>query len=136
MRGDQGAPAIDSASIPLEDRLARVDGLDHDEARLHVGHRVAVLERLLGRFARSYASGVPALLATEVAGRFGRWRAACHSARGACAAIGARRLSEDLLAFELRLVDGANTDEFATEAHRLDGELRALSIRLLAELDR
>jgi len=126
----------DSASVPLPDRLERIDALDLDEARLHVGHQVALLVRVLRRFAQTYMRGVPGLAPGEVAGRTERWRAACHSARGACATIGAKRLSEDLLAFELRLVDGSDPERSAAEAHRLDDELRALSATLLAELDR
>jgi CheY-like chemotaxis protein len=88
---------------PLAVRLAAIDGLDLSDALQHVGGNEALLVRVLTGFVEAYPQGDPGLQAAVTAGGAIDAAAACHSLRGACAAIGANGLQQRLLAVELAL---------------------------------
>jgi len=104
----------DEQTITL--RLAGVQGLDLPLALRLLGGRAPVLWRLLGHFSRLYQAGEARLLLADVsdpAASRSRWRAACHSLRGACAGIGCQALAADLLAFEQALALQPDADVIA-----------------------
>ncbi|MDE2454016.1 MAG: hypothetical protein KGL43_10510, partial [Burkholderiales bacterium] len=63
-----------------------------------------------------------------------RWRRACHSQRGACAAIGALALEARLGAFESRLDPQAPWSDYEAEARELQDALAAFVQALAAAL--
>ncbi|MFO1339047.1 MAG: response regulator [Burkholderiaceae bacterium] len=123
---DQRLPPAQAEPLPLELRLASVDGFDVAQALRNVGGRTASLERLLHSFVRTYANGAPDLLVPPSAAALARWEATCHSLRGACATVGAARLEQGLAALErsLRATGAADRlDDGALQARELHGEL-------------
>jgi two-component system sensor histidine kinase/response regulator len=79
-------------SLPLQDRLAGIAGLDLAQALVSVGGQIGVLRRVLETFVQAYAQGIGPLD-----------RALAHSLRGACAAIGAVEVQTALQAYEREL---------------------------------
>ncbi|WP_176256899.1 PAS domain-containing hybrid sensor histidine kinase/response regulator [Derxia lacustris] len=106
---DGGAPgaAATIAGPPLGERLAGVAGLDLAAALRAVNGQWPLLERVLGKFAASYASGAPELLRAVADDQTEETRRLCHSLRGACATVGAVGLVVQIEAMEL---DPAATD--------------------------
>jgi len=131
-------PAVDAAALaggrPLADRLAAVDGLEVATALHHVGGQAATLARVLAHFTTTYRAGEPALQAGTTPPDPAAWRAACHSLRGACGAIGAVALQQQLADFEQALDTAADGPALAAQAAQLDAALRALVGRLAAAL--
>ncbi len=112
------------AALPLQDRLAAVEGLNVARALVNVGGQAGVLRRVLDRFVQAYAEG---------AGTLDRERA--HSLRGACAAIGAVDLQAALQAYEAgTLREGGAVP--SPEAGEIARQLGELVERLRIELDR
>jgi PAS domain S-box-containing protein len=117
---DAGPAAAAGAPAPaLPARLAAVPGLEFDRALRNVGGHLPSLERVLLRFIQSYREGLPELLRPE---RAAAWGPACHSLRGACAAIGATILAR-------------RAEELERQSGRFQGdEARALATLLQKEL--
>jgi PAS domain S-box-containing protein len=126
------------SSVPLQARLAAVEGYDVAFALHNVGGSVGTLERLLGRFVDTYRIGEPALLELERSADTLRCRDACHSLRGACASIGATDLPGRLQAFEQDLAafpaGRAPDDVLVRRARALHEDLLQLVERIAAEL--
>jgi PAS domain S-box-containing protein len=120
--------------VPLQDRLAGIEGFNLAQALRNVGGRMAMLERALNRFVSTYRGGEPVLL--EPAGRatLMRWRALSHSLRGACGTIGASRLQQELHDFECALDADADLRELDERARQLHQRLGQLVSRLDEEL--
>ena len=121
---------------PFEVRLAAVDGLDVATGLRHVGGQVDIAERVLRRFVENYRGGEPALaVSTPTSDDLARWRAACHSLRGACAAIGAVVMQREVTAFERTLATSDEVQLLAPQARRLHEALLRLVGRLAAALE-
>ncbi len=135
------AQAADSAPVPLLERLAGVSGLAPAEGLAHVGGQLPSFERVLRRYVQTYRQGVPALLNAASAADMARWRAVCHSLRGASATIGAQDLTRRLHALEqaMAAADPAATAEslsaLAPQARALHQELFAFVGRLKDALE-
>jgi HPt (histidine-containing phosphotransfer) domain-containing protein len=129
-------PARVADARPLVQRLASLPGFDVPEALEHVGGREEALRRVLGLFVNAYHAGEPALLPPDGddVDTVAHWRAACHSLRGACAAIGARSLLLQILSFEARLDSGAPAAALVGEGRALNEALIALAAALPSAL--
>ncbi len=120
------------AGVSVVERLAAVPGLDMARALHNVGRHELVLERMLRRFAATYAEGCP-LLADGSADAAQR-KAASHSLRGASATVGALALAAALADFETR-VEAAPSSPATLDAGRaLHEQLLALVAALGAAL--
>jgi PAS domain S-box-containing protein len=127
---------------PLAERLASVPGLDVAGALEFFGGQESALRRVLGRFADTYRAGQPSMMqlngdgdgAAADADAVSHWRATCHSTRGACAAIGAKSLLQQVGALEARLESGAAAATLAGDARAVNEALEALSAALAAAL--
>jgi hypothetical protein len=124
------APAPDTtpapvpmAQLPLQDRLASIDGLDVERALHHVGGQMRVLRRVLHAFVQAYDGGTGPLD-----------RDTAHSLRGACAAIGAVQLQQTVQDFESAAASHADAARLHTLAQGVRQELAQLVARLKAEL--
>ncbi len=117
---------------PLQQRLAAVPSLDVAGALERVRGKEEVLRRVLGLFVDTYRRGDASLLQMDVddADSKAKWRAACHSLRGACAAIGAGLLLQKIDAFESRLDSGAAVTSLVDEGHALSEAIQGLSASL------
>jgi len=85
---------------------------------------------------RVYRSGEPAFLSPDTPDTVKRWDDQSHSMRGACAAIGAKRLQAQFAAFEFDLAKTADARALESRARQLHKELVALAGRLGDELER
>jgi len=85
---------------PLEEALARVDGLDLAAALRSVGGRVGLLERILHKFVEHYGGRAWSLAEPVLEDRLQALGASCHALRGACATIGATPLAQALQELE------------------------------------
>ncbi|MDE1950826.1 MAG: response regulator, partial [Burkholderiales bacterium] len=131
---NRAAPLTPAAEAALRARLAGVHGLDYDAALRNLGGRLHVFERVLAKFVERYRQGDPVLAAPTGASLSERWRRACHSQRGACAAIGALALEARLGAFESRLDPQAPWSDYEAEARELQDALAAFVQALAAAL--
>ena len=123
----QAAPA----EMPLELRLTTVKGLDIAQALRIVGGQTKVLETVLRSFVKYYADGVAGLVEPYSSDAVTRWRALCHSLRGACASIGAMSLNRELIDFEHSLDTGTlGAVELAVGARQLQDALVCLVAQL------
>jgi CheY-like chemotaxis protein len=109
--------------LPLQDRLAAIDGLDVGQALDRLGGNMTVVRRVLQRFAQIYGGGAGPM-DREVA----------HSLRGACATVGAVDLCELLQAYEALAAAQPGAAALKPQADRIDTELSALVRQLQAEL--
>jgi signal transduction histidine kinase/CheY-like chemotaxis protein len=119
----------------LEARLRAIDGLDVAAGLANVGGQLGTLIRILSRFADTYRSGVPMLLRPPSASPPGALQSACHSLRGACAAVGATRLAAMAGEAEAVLVATGGA-ESVPGASRVQEELVALAEAVLEALER
>jgi PAS domain S-box-containing protein len=121
---------------PLVQRLASEPRLDVADALAHVGGQEPALRRVLGRFAHTYRAGEPSMMQLDGddADAVTRWRATCHSMRGACAAIGAGPLLQQIEAFEARIDAGSAPASLRADARAVNEGLEALSAALAAAL--
>ena len=108
--------------VPLQDRLATIEGLDVALAMRHVGGNVGVLRRVLQRFVEAYRDGLGPLD-----------REAAHSLRGACGAIGAVELQAAAQAYE-QTAPKAGADDLKAASEAMAQQLAELVARLQAEL--
>ena len=127
-------PANETPPAALNDPLAGIEGLNLERALRNVGGRRATLERVLRAFAASYAAGQPALHLPPEGDTLQRLHEACHSLRGACSAIGALALTDELHALETRLADPARAGDAAAAARACDEHLQAFVRQLNAAL--
>ncbi len=124
----------DASPQPLLMRLAAVDGFDLGVALRNVGGSELALERVLRTFIRRYQDGDPALRQTDAPDTLARWRASCHSLRGACSTIGAASLPRSFGTFEESLRSGADVAQLAHAAKTLNDELMRVVNALAAAL--
>ncbi|MFO1327707.1 MAG: response regulator [Rubrivivax sp.] len=125
--GPAAAPAATpqpAPPLPLQDRLATVEGLDLGQALRNVGGQESVLRRVLASFVRTYAGGVDTPLETGSA----------HSLRGACAAIGAVSLQQSLRQYEVLAAARSPAEGLRRASEAIAAELQALTLRLSDEL--
>jgi HPt (histidine-containing phosphotransfer) domain-containing protein len=129
------APPV-PGGLPLPQRLQAIPGYDLAQALHNLGGELAPLLRVLARFAASYRAGVPEFRLTGDAATLARWRAACHSLRGACASIGAVALVTQLQDFERDLgAPGADAQTLAPQALHLHDGVARFASQLAAALD-
>jgi CheY-like chemotaxis protein len=127
------APAVAVAPAgTLLDRLASAPGLHVDQALRFAGGQTVTLERVMRRIAGNYAQGLPELAQPLSPDTQAHWAAACHSARGAWATVGAVELVADLHSLEHGLLHGA--DRVATAA--LAGRIQQQVLALVAHIQR
>jgi HPt (histidine-containing phosphotransfer) domain-containing protein len=130
-----GATAPPHGAATLAQRLAQVEGFDVQVALRNVGGQVAILQRLVTRFVKTYRDGVAEFSLPPSAAPVPAWLAACHSLRGACATLGASLLPSLLEGFERDLRAGCDLGVLGATARRVDAQLRDLVQRLSHELD-
>ena len=131
-----GAAASPGAARPasLVQRLATMPELDIDVAMRNVRGRLPVLERVLQSFVNNYPEGLPASRMPADARALAVWREACHSLRGACAAIGATALVDRLLVLEQQLLDSGPPASLVAPMQTLHEELLDFVTRLRQSL--
>jgi PAS domain S-box-containing protein len=123
------APAGPADAPTLAQRLLAVPGLDPARGLRNVAGNGAMLERMLRRFASTYANGCPALAQDD---DLPALRAHCHSLRGACATVGATALAEALGLLEQQAAEeGAAAGQRGQALHQ---ELLALVAALRTTL--
>jgi HPt (histidine-containing phosphotransfer) domain-containing protein len=86
-----------------------------------------MLGRLLKRFAQTYREPGAGLVPD---GDPGRWAAACHSLRGACAAVGAQALADQVGQLEQVLAGHADPAALRPEVRQLQAMLDTLVLQL------
>jgi PAS domain S-box-containing protein len=131
-----GAGAGAASEVPMRDRLASIEGIDIPLALANLGGSMPALLRVLASFVKAYRAGEPALAQGTTRADVERWITACHSLRGACAAVGATRLQHRLQAFEKKLGPTAEAPALAAEARQFHQDLVALTGRLADEIER
>ena len=89
-----------------------------------------VLLRVLGGFVAAYPQGLPALRAAWSAGDATGLGQACHSLRGACAAIGANALTQRLQALETEVEHQRPLPGLEPAVQQVQGDLVDLVQRL------
>ena len=127
-------PAAKVCTDPLAPTpTLHINGLDLALCLRRIGGQPATLVRVLRRLAEVYRDGDPALAAPADDAGIARWRAACHSLRGALAAIGAEPLQQAVQDIEnlLAALDQAAADVtlLAPQAQALWGALQGLAQR-------
>jgi PAS domain S-box-containing protein len=125
----------DAEPLALRDRLAAIDGYDCASGLRNIGGQLDALKRVLRRFVESYRGGEPAFLAPDALRNMTQWRGVCHALRGACAAIGAMQLAQQVQTFEENLAHSPDAALHAVRARQLNQDLIVLARRLEAELD-
>ncbi len=133
-QGGQAPVAAAETTAAVQDPLAEIDGFQLERALRNVGGRRATLERVLRAFAANYAGGEPALRLVPEGEGLAHLRQACHSLRGACGAVGASALMEELAALEARLANPAAAAAAGPAARACDDHLRRFVQRLDAAL--
>ncbi len=120
----------------LRERLAAIEGFDIQIALRNVGGQVPVLARVLRRFVATYRQGLPALLDASGDEHEGvaRWRAVCHSVRGALTTIGATHLMREVTVLERALDAPGSRASCTSHGRHLHESLMALVARMAAEL--
>ena len=121
--------------LPLPVRLPGSTDVDWARALANLGDQGAMLVRVLRRFARTYADGGAALLAAATRGDGPALLAACHSLRGACAALTADGLLRQVQALESAQPEGAAGEAIVAQARGLHRALQQVATRLQAERD-
>ena len=125
-----GSPA--GAAAAAGERLGRVAGLDFALGLRLVGGDPATLRRVLRRYVLTYGDGCPALAPAALQADPGAAAAACHSLRGASAAVGAVGLAQRAGELETKLAGRALQASTAAEAASLQAALQQL-VRDLAQ---
>ncbi len=127
--GSEDKPsAATRTQVRLDSALGDLDGLDLEAARRATGGQAVSLERVLRRFARTYAAGDASLRLPADESSRAPLAAATHSLRGACASVGLLQLAEELADLEHRLTDPSPLDTAVGDAaRRIDTRLTALA---------
>jgi CheY-like chemotaxis protein len=120
-------PAGDAPPGDLDERLAGIAGLDPALGLRLVGGNMATLRRVLRLYALTYREGSAALLPATLRADPAAAAAACHSLRGASAAIGAVTLARRADELELALAGQAPEASTAAAAASLQTELQQLA---------
>ncbi len=123
------AALVPLASVPQ--RLAAIDGFDLDAALRHVGGQLPTLQRVVAGFVAAYRAGDAAL---QAASEPVALRAACHALRGACAAVGAVALQQQLASLEQAAVPGAHWPTLQVEQQSAQARLHVLTVALAQAL--
>ena len=89
---------------------------------------------MLRAFVANYAAGEPTLQLPPEGDSLAPLRQACHSLRGACGAVGATALVDELQALEARLADPAQAATAGAAARACDEHLQAFVRRVDAAL--
>jgi HPt (histidine-containing phosphotransfer) domain-containing protein len=89
---------------------------------------------ILNSFVTRYGQGSPELSKAIALGDPLQLSHSCHALRGACAAIGATTLQQQLLDIELAATQPAPDPQLMPRAQALIQELMGLSARIAAEL--
>ncbi len=131
-RGDAPAPRP-PATLPLAERLARIDGYDFARGLSSARGNLQTLHRILHAFVAKYGDGDAALLAAVGHGDRESIRQAAHSIRGACAAVGASTATDRAQVLEEAAVNG-ELPTLQAEVQGLSAELRLLAQALAREL--
>jgi len=131
---DRAPPSSAPDLSPLAARLSQVEGLDVKQSLHNVGGQMNMLERVLRSFVGNYAQGAVVFLQPLSDELFARWRATCHSMRGACNTIGATALARELADFEQGLNTTSADAALANRARRLHEDLLLLVTQLDAAL--
>ena len=119
-------PAGDDAATLL-DRLKSVEALDTTRGlRLFAGNR-ATYRRVLRKFARGYAWGMPQIADALATGSLAELAAAMHSAKGAFGAIGAIALEQEASAIEAMCRNESPIERLEGAANALDARMRRLA---------
>jgi len=115
----------------LRDQALTRAGLDLERAMQSVNGQRPLLDRLLARFATTYAAGANDLMLAARSGELDLCRQCCHSLQGACTAIGAEALAGEAAATE-QAFSGATLDAAALRqrAETLNDALMALARQL------
>jgi two-component system, sensor histidine kinase and response regulator len=127
-----GAPALRS----LRERLGGVEGFAVTTALRNVGGKMETVARVLARFSDSYRAGVPEFEDVGADSDRQAIRQACHSLRGACAAIGAKVIETELQVFEDALDHDGNAGSWGDAATALNQHVTRLVGALELELQR
>ncbi|HEY4068810.1 MAG TPA: PAS domain-containing protein [Burkholderiaceae bacterium] len=130
------APDATAQHESLRQRLAAIDGFDLALSLRSVAGQMTALERVLQRFVDNYRDGATVLVDHDADPHKTRtqWRAACHSLRGALAAIGAVGVLEQLTTFDKTLGASEATLDAAPAALTLQQRLLAFVAALRAAL--
>ena len=134
--GQQQKRDVPPAEAPLVERLAEVHGLDVATGLRNVGGSVALLERMLGRFADTYVAGVPALGQMDTSEQRTAAAHASHSVRGSSSTVGATTLVLTLLALEAAIKAGADPASLLERGQQAQEELAQLVAGLVTALRR
>jgi CheY-like chemotaxis protein/HPt (histidine-containing phosphotransfer) domain-containing protein len=131
----QTAPIAEALPQPtLRERLARLPGIDLAWALRNTGGSLDILERVMAKFVDRYRNGKPDLQARGADDPKAALRAACHSLRGACGAIGASELMARIESLEGQLDASTSAEAMWRMAGQLNDSLRALVLRLQTAL--
>jgi len=125
------APAPHQLPLSLPERLALVKGFDYTLVLGNVGGKLPALARVIDSFIKTYSAGEPALSLSGTPDDVARWRAVCHSLRGASATVGATALLDHLTPFENALHASTDLPALAALAKGVQAEL----VGLVAELE-
>jgi two-component system, sensor histidine kinase and response regulator len=131
-----GAPSAEALPTAggLVERLAGLEGLDVTVGLKHTGGRLDVYERVLRRFSDRYRAGHAGLGQPAAVDPLNAWKASSHSARGACATVGANALARGLEVFEEAIDAGRAIDQLSESARTLDAALKDFAVNLQARL--
>ena len=126
------APApLSPQRAALRDQALMQAGIDLERAMQSVNGQRPLLDRLLARFATTYAAGANDLVLAARSGELDICRQCCHSLQGACTAIGAEALARDVEAAELAFSQTAHdAAALCQRAETLNGALTALAHQL------
>jgi len=120
---------------PLLERLSVVDGLDTQQALVHVAGQPELLERLLNSFTRTYRSLNLKLPPALTLGERLNCHQSCHGLRGACMTIGASALVRQAHVMEDALLAPEHSDAVLVEmSHRLEEAVHALVAQIAQAL--
>jgi len=136
-QGSGAGPSVSNVGsrMPLVDRLAAVQDYDLASGLRNTGGEMPSLVKVLRKFVSTYRGGESGLVGVGVDVSLKRWSEICHELRGACSAVGATVLTQDLQAFERRIAAGIGAAHLAAGAARLNDDLLLLTGRLAVALE-
>ncbi|MDO9315664.1 MAG: response regulator [Burkholderiaceae bacterium] len=128
------AKSCEAAATAFPCNLSTIEGFDCSQAVHNAGGNIQTMERALRSFVNNCSERTWDLSEAPLAEQIPRWRATCHSLRGACGAIGAVSLHDELLDFERRMDSATDARELTEQVHRLRDHQRLLVDQLGAAL--
>ncbi len=111
--------------LPLQDRLAAIEGFDLSQGLHHLGGQLDSLVRVLRVFAASQPADNRALLLPGSDADLAAWKRQAHSLRGSTATVGAVAAHQAVLQFE-RALRAEQADAGLAERPALAAQARAL----------